>query len=173
MESFQRYLGDDDYLLDDTVALLRSTSVKISTFRDHRPVADIKDKRLDGIMSALAWFNEWESSVKKQKLSPPEEEKYLMSSQTRKDLNSCIIGFNNLCKTTLESHRNSIVHVPARIKSDVIENIFCQQRGIINRNNTNPTFYQYVKNINAIIIRQMWHNGLRYLVVWWLENPWL
>ena len=96
-----------------------------------------------------------------------------MSSQTREDLNSCIIGFNNLCKTTLESHRNSIVHVPAHIKRDVIENIFCQQRGIINRNNTNPTFYQYVKNINAIIIGQMWHNGLRYLVVWWLENPWL
>ena len=61
MESFQRYLGDDDYLLDDTVALLRSTSVIISTFRDHRPVAGIKDKRLDCIMSALAWFNEWES----------------------------------------------------------------------------------------------------------------
>ena len=65
MESFQR---DDDYLLDDTVALLRSTSVIISTFRDHRPVADIKDKHLDGIMSALAWFNEWESSVKKTKI---------------------------------------------------------------------------------------------------------
>ena len=112
-------------------------------------------------------------SVKKKKLSPSEQEKCLMSSQTREDLNSCIIGFNNLCKTTLESHRNSIVHVPACIKSYVIENIFCQQRGIINRNNTNPTFYQYVKNIYAIIIGQMWHNGLRYLVVWWLDNPWL
>ena len=152
MESFQIYLGDDGYLLDDTVALLRSTSVIISTFRDHRPVADIEDKRLDDIMSALAWFNEWESSVKKQKMSLSEQEKCLMSSQTREDLNSCIIGFNNLCKTTLESHRNSIV--PARINSDVIENIFCQQRGIINGNNTNPTFYQYVKNINAVIIGQ-------------------
>ena len=139
-------------LLDDTVALLRSTSVIISTFRDHRPVADIEDKRLDDIMSALAWFNEWESSVKKQKMSPSEQEKSLMSSQTREDLNSCIIGFNNLCKTTLESHWNSMV--PARINSNVIENIFCQQRGIINGNNTNPTFYQYVKNINAVIIGQ-------------------
>ena len=68
MESFQRYLGDDDYLLDDTVALIRSTSVILSTFRDHRPVAEIEDKCLDDIMSALAWFNEWESSVKKTKI---------------------------------------------------------------------------------------------------------
>ena len=58
MESFQRYLGDEGYLPDDTVALLRSTSVIISTFRDRRPVADIEDKSLDDIMSALAWFNE-------------------------------------------------------------------------------------------------------------------
>ena len=52
----------------------------------------------------------------------------------------------------LQTSRSSLV--PARINSDVIENIFCQQRGIINGNNTNPTFYQFVKNINTVIIGQ-------------------
>ena len=80
------------------------------------------------------------------------KDKQLMSFQTREDLNSCIIGFNSLCKNTLKNKRISIG--PARINSDVIENIFCQQRGIVNGNNTNPTFYQYVKYINAVIIGQ-------------------
>ena len=152
MQSFQTFLGDDGYLLDDTVALLRATSVIVSTFRDRRPIADIEDKRLDDINTSLTWFNDWEVHVNSKSLSTTGKEKQLMSYQTREDLNSCLIGFTQLCKNTLRYSRRSIV--PARINSDVIENIFCQQRGIINGNNTNPTFYQYVKNVNAVIIGQ-------------------
>ena len=152
MESFQKFLGEDGYLLDDTIALLRATSVIVSTFRDRRPIVDIEDKRLDDIMTALSWFNDWEAHVNSKKKPVPNRDKQLMSVQTREDLNSCIIGFNTLCRNTLRHTRHSIV--PARINSDVIENIFCQQRGIINGNNTNPTFYQYVKNINTVIIGQ-------------------
>ena len=121
-------------------------------FRDRRPIADIEDKRLDDLIKALEWFNDWEAHVNEKNLSAPQKEKKLISAQTREDLNSCITGFSALCKNTIKDRRTSIVH--ARVNSDVIENIFCQQRGIINGNNTNPTFYQYVKNVNAVIIGQ-------------------
>ena len=152
MESFQKFIGDDGYFLNDTVALLRAASVLLSTFRDRRPMADIEDKRIDDITNAFTWFNEWKAYVNEKDLSTNEKDKQLLSAQTREDLNSCIIGFSALCRNTLKGNRNSIV--PARLNRDVIENIFCQQRGTINGNNTNPTFYQYVKNINAVIIGQ-------------------
>ncbi|MDH5640772.1 MAG: hypothetical protein OEY28_05725 [Nitrospira sp.] len=75
-----------------------------------------------------------------------------MSKQTREDLKSCLIGFQELCKNVLKNTKSIII--PSRINSDVIENFFCQQRGIKNGNNTNPTVFQYLKNINSIIIGQ-------------------
>ena len=98
MECFQKFLGDDGYLLDDTVALLKATSVIVSTFRDRRPIADINDKRLDDLIKALEWFNDWEAHVNEKNLSAPQKEKQLILAQTREDLNSCITGFSSLCK---------------------------------------------------------------------------
>ncbi|XP_052809219.1 uncharacterized protein LOC128237669 [Mya arenaria] len=112
MECFQNFLGDNGHELDDTIALLKATSVVISIFRDTRPINDVFDERLDQLETSLSWFNKWESHIK----------------------------------------RSTIV--PARVNSDVIENIFCQQRGIVNGNNTNPNFYQYSKNINTILFGQ-------------------
>ena len=65
-ESF-KILGDDSYLLDETVALIKATGVIIvSTFRDRRPAVEIEDKSLDDNLSSLAWFNAWESYFKTQ-----------------------------------------------------------------------------------------------------------
>lgn len=137
MECFQKTLGDNGYLFDDSIALLKATSTMVKTFRDRRPIYDIQDLRLDDLSEALAWFNKWEILMKnKTGLSANEKEKMLLSSQTREDSNSCITGFTKLCRETLKFNRHSIV--PARVNSDVIENIFCQQRGIVNGNNTNP-----------------------------------
>ena len=58
VECFQKFLGEDGYLLDDSVALLKATSIIASTFRDRRPITDIEDKRLDDLMTALTWFND-------------------------------------------------------------------------------------------------------------------
>jgi len=153
MECYQRSIGEDGYLVDDSIALLKATSVIIEVFRDRRPIHDVEDRRLDQLTSALGWFEEWQKNVLETPvLKPSEKEKRPMSVQTRDDLCSCLLGFNSLCKTVLKTKRTPIV--PARTNSDVIENIFCQQRGIINGNNTNPNFYQYVKNINTVLIGQ-------------------
>lgn len=153
MQCFQKFLGETGDVLEDSINLLKATSEIVAVFRDKRPITDVEDVRLDKLEESLSWFQNWEKHVLVQEYVPSaEKEKQLLSSQTREDLQSCIVGFNHLCKTTLKEDRSSIV--PARINSDVIENIFCQQRGIINGNNTNPTFYQFVKNINSVIIGQ-------------------
>ena len=53
MESFQKFLCTDGYLLNGSAALLRATSVIVRVFRDRRPVVEIEDKRLDDIANAL------------------------------------------------------------------------------------------------------------------------
>ena len=153
MESFQKSLGEAGNLLDDTIDLLKATSTVVSVFRDRRPICDVEDQRLHNLNESLRWFNDWENHImNRSDLAATEKGKMLMSQQTREDLNSCIVGFTKLCKDTMKSDKHSIV--PARINSDVIENVFCQQRGIINGANTNPTFYQYSKNVNSIILGQ-------------------
>jgi hypothetical protein len=42
--------------------------------------------------------------------------------------------------------------IPSRVNSDVIENLFCQERSLHNGANTNPTFLGYCRTINSIIL---------------------
>ena len=44
------------------------------------------------------------------------------------------------------------VITPGLINSDVIKNVFCQQRSTYNGANANPNVVQYKKTINSIII---------------------
>jgi len=44
--------------------------------------------------------------------------------------------------------------VSAGLNSDVIENVFCQQRTICHGSNNNPTLHQYKYGINATILGQ-------------------
>lgn len=44
--------------------------------------------------------------------------------------------------------------IPCRLNSDVIENIFCQQRTLHNGANTNPTYLGYCYSMNSVILGQ-------------------
>lgn len=44
--------------------------------------------------------------------------------------------------------------IPCRLNSDVIENIFCQQRTLLNGANTNPTYLGYCYSMNSVILGQ-------------------
>lgn len=74
-----------------------------------------------------------------------------MTEETRDDLNSSVTGFLSLCKLHIKGG-NSIN--PGYLNSDLIENFFCQQRGIRNGLNTNPTLAQYGPSKTAIILGQ-------------------
>lgn len=56
-----------------------------------------------------------------------------------------------LCIYKLKSCNTSII--PSRIiNSDVIENMFCQQRTLRNGANTNPTYLGYCYLVNSVIL---------------------
>lgn len=145
MLTYAETLKDSAYL-SSTIALLQHTSTLIANFRDPRPITDLSDVRLKENMAALQWFINWEESVKDRS----DKNKCLISHQTRADLTSLIIGFDELCHSKLKIAPSSII--PNRINSDVIENIFCQQRGLYNGNNTNPNYLTYCRTMNVIIL---------------------
>lgn len=51
----------------------------------------------------------------------------LMTAETREDLESSLIGFDQMCRHVVS---RGIVIIPGLINSDPVENLFCQQRGI-------------------------------------------
>jgi hypothetical protein len=68
------------------------------------------------------------------------------------DVTSCILGFKELCKISLQKHPGYSVSA-FRVNSDIVENVFCQQRGR-NGQNDNPTYVQYGPTMNSILLGQ-------------------
>lgn len=116
----------------------------MKNFHDHRPIVDISDDRLKQNRDVLNWFVEWENSI------PTQKEKCLISHQTRDDIVCLILAFEELCHYKMKKSHFSIV--PGRINSDVIENMFCQQRTLHSGANTNPTYIEYSRNVNSVIL---------------------
>jgi hypothetical protein len=63
-----------------------------------------------------------------------------------------VTGFNEFCQHKFTRSDSSII--PGRVNSDVIENLFCQERSLHNGANTNPTFLGYCRTINSNILGQ-------------------
>lgn len=137
--------------LDGTIKLLKQTSIFIKNCRDSRPIVDISDDRLKQNHDSMDWFIEWEKNIKQNK-TIKNKEKCLISHQTREDIVSAVLGFEELCLYKLKKSNASIV--PNRINSDVVENLFCQQRTLHNGANSNPTYLGYCHSINAVILGQ-------------------
>ena len=65
-----------------------------------------------------------------------------------------IVGFEKLVNLKIKNNPLGFM-TPNIVNSDVVENIFCSQRGVCNGSSTNPThLQQYKKGINTIIIGQ-------------------
>ncbi|XP_033763366.1 uncharacterized protein LOC117344648 [Pecten maximus] len=152
MEQYKVSLGEAGSQLDATIGLLKSTSALIRNFRDPRPITDASDDRLQEIYDSLQWFIKWEKSIKSDE-TIKNKEKHLISHQTREDIVSSILGFHEMCLYKFQRSHASVV--PSRINSDVIENMFCQQRTLHNGANTNPTYLGYCHSVNSVILGQV------------------
>ena len=153
MTHYQSSCSDGKFLTE-TIQLLRQTSQLIETFRDMRPLQDIEDSRLKGNRSVLSWFQGWTEEINcSTVLSRREKDKCLLTTQCREDLNSLLLGFEQICIRRLTSKPGSYL-VPGRVNSDPIENFFCQQRATHNGANTNPNYLSYMSGINSIILGQ-------------------
>ncbi|KAK6169023.1 hypothetical protein SNE40_020153 [Patella caerulea] len=151
MEQYKAGLGLAGSKLDATIDLLKSTSTLIQNFRDSRPITDASDDRPLQNNDAVQWFIKWGNDVKND-ITIKNKEKSLISHQTREDIVSVVMGFNELCFYKLKRSNSSII--PNRVNSDVIENSFCQQRPLHNGANTNPTYLGYCHSVNSVILGQ-------------------
>jgi hypothetical protein len=83
----------------------------------------------------------------------PVRNRKIMSDKTRDDLASCVLGFEELCQMWFKKFPGTSLY-QYRLNSDVLENSFCQQRGLHNGANTNPNLITYAKTNNSITLGQ-------------------
>ena len=152
MKQYQASL-EDKSKLDSTVTLLEKTSQLVDIFSNiNQPICDMNDVRIQKLKDVLDWFNLWENNIMSDKsLSKKQKCRSLMTKECRDDLNSCILGF---CRIVQNITPTGTVVIPGYINSDIIENVFCQQRGMCHGLATNPTVSQYGPGINAIILSE-------------------
>ena len=152
MEAYKKSLdANEGSKLDSTITLLGQTSALIAIFRDDRPLSDPADDRLTQLRDILHFFMSWEQNNKNDSKIKTTE-KSLISHQTREDIVSSILGFVEMCEAKLKLSSASII--PSRVNSDVVENMFCQQRTLHNGANTNPTYLGYCRSVNSVILSQ-------------------
>jgi len=72
--------------------------------------------------------------------------------ETREDLDFMFYGIISLTEYAINEIHTEVV--PSRLNSDIIENIFCQQRPIYHGPTTNPTYNSYITGINSVIFGQ-------------------
>ena len=145
--------GQQAEYLDNTIEFVDMTSKVANIFSDRRPVSSLDDHRLATNQQVLDYLNRWEKDAEAHsELRKSERAKRLLSDKLRFDLSSMIIGFHLVCKTAFERFPGSTIS-PFRTNSDLVENIFCQERGH-NGQNSNPTYAQYGPTMNSIVLGQ-------------------
>lgn len=151
-QAYRNSLNENSMNLDMTIQLLEVSSQLIDIFGDYKPIQSLADDRLCQLSSCLQFFSDWEKSVMASNQPPLTKNKMLLSEKLRFDLASMIMGFQQLCKLVLTRCPGGGV-VPSRTNSNIVENVFCQQRGR-NGQNDNPNYDQYCHKMNGIILGQ-------------------
>ena len=140
------HLKEEGTKLDPVIQLLEVTSSLVNFFcSTHLKLANISEQPVQQLMKDLTFFHDWEKEFG----SPKEKVKHLITKETREDIDSCVYGFVNLLKV---AQKLDITLRPGYINSDLIENWFCQHRGLRNGFNQNPTLSQIAGATNSNII---------------------
>ena len=91
----------------------------------------------------LEWLKAWRTSVSNRlDLKASDRNKLFLSDKTMSDVSSTIVGFREFCKQAFKNHPGCSV-AAHRINNNIVENVFCQQRGL-NGQNYNPTYGQLI-----------------------------
>ncbi|KAL3856898.1 hypothetical protein ACJMK2_011604 [Sinanodonta woodiana] len=64
-----------------------------------------------------------------------------------------LVTFSEIYKRHLHDFPYGVV-VPSRFNADVLENHFCQERGLHNGNATHPSYSTYCSMVNSVILGQ-------------------
>ena len=146
MTKYKEFLGSDGNKLNSTITLLEHTAFLVTFFNNcHNPVVSSSDIRIKGLIDTLSFFHIWESQFS----NPKDKQKHLITKETHEDIDSCIYGFVSLLKS---AEALKLKMLPGYVNSDLIENWFCQHRGLRNGFNMNPTLSQIGGATNTNII---------------------
>ena len=144
--NYKLSLKEEGSKLDSLISLLEVTSALVNFFSNTKlRITSLQDSNICQLLQCLDFFHKWES----QHESPKEKMKHLITRETRQDIDSCIYGFLHLLTV---AQKLKIALVPGYINSDLIENWFCQHRGLRNGFNMNPTLSQIAGATNSNII---------------------
>ena len=115
----------------------------VMIFNDRRPFYSLEDERFSELKASLSWFDEWRLAIKTLAVPAETKKQMFISQKCFFDISSMIIGFRELCRISFSKHPGCRVFA-WRMNSDLVENIFCQERGC-NGQSTNPTVQRYSK----------------------------
>ncbi|KAJ8044896.1 ATP-dependent DNA helicase PIF1 [Holothuria leucospilota] len=153
MRSFRSSLPDGSFL-NSSIELLENTSRMISVFRDKRPIKTVTDERFEILNDVLEWFQKWRMQAESNEdLTPAERKKRILSQECCDDVEALLMTFPYVCRNHLQKFPHGHI-VPSRFNTDIVENHFCQQRGLYNGNTTHPTYASYCSTVNSIILGQ-------------------
>ena len=132
--------------LESTVKLLGITSKIVDIFTNiHSAIESLEDLRVKEIVKIIEFFDQWESQFSDEK----QRERHMMTKETWDDVFCSLIGFLEVLKISID---NSIAIIPGYFNSDLIENWFCQLRGLRQGMSTNMTLSQVGPAINANLL---------------------
>jgi len=132
--------------LDATIEFLTNTSKLVECFTSNQRVRSRTDKMLGTIAEVLQWWKDWSEE------EGCNSKTNYITRECHEDLMSMLLGFARICINKINySPLGSIC--PSRISSDIVENFFCCQRSL-NGCTTNPTYLQFSKSVNTLIITQ-------------------
>lgn len=151
-------MGDTGECLNAAIALLENTAILVENFQSNKPYRSTQDPRFEENRKVLKFFEQWENEIyagakQYDDFSKSEQNRCLMSKETRDDLRSMVTCFEQYCSDKFTRHSNVSINVKL-MNTDVAENIFCQQRSMCNGGSTHPTLLQYRKSLNTIILCQ-------------------
>lgn len=124
-----------------TLTFLKNSSKLVEIFTDQRPFQSMEDERFEILKAVLGWFDKWRAEVRGLSLPPDTRKRMFMSEKCYFDISSMILGFRRLCQISFSKYPGCKVKA-SNTNSDIVENVFCQQRGA-NGQSTNPTVLQY------------------------------
>ncbi len=142
---------EDSSHLEGAISFLQSTSQLVAFSKDDRHITSLGDVRIDTLTNVATFFSQWEASEKGriEEHGRKGKKSALMSTETMEDIQFTCFSLTHIIKKRLS---NGDTVLPSRINSDVVENFFCQQRTSRHGACTNPTYLQYSKGVNTIIL---------------------
>ena len=143
---YKDHLQENGEKLNGVIELLEVTSYLVQFFSNtNLKISHVSEPSVGHLMEKLTFFHDWQKQFK----CPKDQQKHLITKETRQDIDACIYGFVNLLKV---AQKLQISLIPGYINSDLIENWFCQHRGLRNGFNQNPTLCQIAGATNSNII---------------------